>query len=93
MPNTYAAYKIIIINKAGFHVRPITAFVQTATKYKCDITVKFHNQTINGKSVLECTLLAAASGAELYVEAIGDDAEEAIRDIVQLAENKFGIEE
>ena len=93
MPDTYASDKIVIKNKAGFHVRPITAFVQTATKYECDIKVKFQDQIINGKSVLECTLLAAASGAELILEAEGADAEDAIRELVQLAENKFGIEE
>ncbi|MCK5344142.1 MAG: HPr family phosphocarrier protein [Candidatus Heimdallarchaeota archaeon] len=93
MPESYASDTIIILNNAGFHVRPITAFVQTATKYKCDITVKFENQTINGKSVLECTLLAATYGTELILEAVGEDAEEAIQDLVQLAKNKFGIED
>ena len=93
MSNTYASDKIVILNNAGFHVRPITAFVQTATKYKCDVTVKFDNQTINGKSVLECTLLAATQGSELIIEAVGEDAEEAVQDLVQLAKNKFGIED
>ncbi|MCD4656148.1 MAG: HPr family phosphocarrier protein [Planctomycetes bacterium] len=93
MPDTYASDKIVIKNKAGFHVRPITAFVQAATKYECDIKVTFQDQTINGKSVLECTLLAASSGAELIIEAEGADADEAVRDLVQLAESKFGIED
>ena len=93
MPDTYASVKIIIKNKAGFHVRPITAFVQTSSKFESTLRVKYQDQVINGKSVLECTLLAAPSEAELFLEAEGEDAELLIRELEMLAENKFGIDD
>jgi len=91
MPDTFARDIIVIRNRAGFHVRPITAFVQTATKFKASVKIKFNDQEINGKSVLECTLLAAPYESELHIEAKGEDAEELIQALKELAEQKFGI--
>ncbi len=92
MPDTFASEKVVIQNSAGFHVRPITAFVQTALKYKSEIRIKYNGQTVNGKSPLECTMLAAPFGAEFVIEAEGEDAQEAIKELTKLVKNKFGIQ-
>ncbi len=92
MPITYATEKVLIQNSSGFHVRPVTAFVQTASKFKSNVRILFGEQTANGKSAVECTLLAAPFGSEFILEAEGEDAEQVIKELVKLFINKFGIE-
>ena len=46
---------------------------------------------VNGKSLLGILMLAAGKGARIKVEAVGDDAEVAVKAILKLAKNKFNI--
>jgi phosphocarrier protein len=47
--------------------------------------------TANAKSILGILMLAATKGCKIEVEAIGEDAEEAVTAILDLAKNKFLI--
>ena len=55
--------KVTVINKAGFHMRPASLFVQAMAKYKSAINIVYNGKNIDGKSIMnEQALLAEAAG-------------------------------
>lgn len=90
MDNRYKD-SFIVMNEKGLHTRPSTELVKCATAFKSHVTLKYQNCTVNAKSLLGILMLAATRGAKISVEAIGDDAETAVRSILNLARNKFNI--
>lgn len=82
-----------IINKQGLHARPATALVRLASKFSANIFLSRGNKRINAKSILGILVLAAEKGAKLKVQADGEDEEEAVESIIDLAKNKFGMVE
>jgi phosphocarrier protein HPr len=80
-----------VINDRGLHTRPSTELVKCATSFKSRVTLEYGGVTVNAKSLLGILMLAAARGAIITVEAVGDDAEEAVRSIIDLAGNNFHI--
>lgn len=53
-------------------------FVSEAGKYRSQIFVSKDGMKVNGKSIVGILMLAAGKGSEIVVEAVGDDAEEAL---------------
>lgn len=80
-----------VINEKGLHTRPSTELVRCATSFKSQITLSYQQVAVNAKSVLGILMLAAARGAKIQVEAVGEDAEGAVEAIQLLAKNKFYI--
>jgi len=81
----------IIMNDKGLHTRPSTELVKCASSFKSQITLYYQNMSVNAKSLLDILMLAATRGAKITIEAIGEDAEEAVKSILALARNKFHI--
>lgn len=81
----------VVINEKGLHTRPSTELVRCATSFKSQVTLSYQEMNVNAKSLLGILMLAAARGAKVRIEAEGEDAEEAVRSILQLARNKFNI--
>lgn len=81
-----------IINKRGLHARASAKFVQTVEDYKASIHVSKDGQTVCGSSIMGLMMLGASPGCQIVVEAIGDDASEAIDAIRALVSNGFGEE-
>ena len=73
--------EIMIKNPQGLHARPAAIFVQTAAKYNADISITKDGEKVNGKSIMGILMLAAERGSKVIVEADGEDAEQAIRDL------------
>jgi phosphotransferase system HPr (HPr) family protein len=71
-------HKVVITNPQGFHMRPLTAFVEVARKFQSAVTVYKDNQGSNGKSPLELMTLGAEQGTELVLEVSGSDARAAL---------------
>jgi phosphotransferase system HPr (HPr) family protein len=76
--------KVVITNPQGFHMRPMAAFAQLAARFQSSVKVSREGQSVNGKSILDLMLLAAAQGTELTLEVAGDDAEAALDSLVAL---------
>lgn len=79
-----------IINELGMHARAATRFVQTANKFKSNITVEKDGQQVNGKSIMGVLMLTAAKGTFITVKCEGDDAEAALTALTSLVNDKFG---
>lgn len=82
--------KVLIKNKVGLHARPASLFVQTANKFKSAITAIHGERKANAKSILSVLTLGANQGAELVLQAEGEDAEEAVQALISLIESNFG---
>ena len=70
-------------------MRPAMQFVDTATKFASDISVSNIENTVDGKSIMQMSMLAATCGTKLKIRAEGADAGQAIEAIRELVEIKM----
>ena len=77
----------------GLHVRPAEQFVRLAMKFSCEIEVVRDSLRVDGKSIMHMLTLGAEPGAELILEARGDDAEHAVAALAKFIENGFVIDQ
>jgi phosphocarrier protein len=90
MANSYRD-TFTVVNEKGLHTRPSTELVKCAAHFKSQVTLSYQRNCVNAKSLLGILMLAAARGAKIRVEAVGDDAELAVKSILNLAQHKFNI--
>jgi phosphotransferase system HPr (HPr) family protein len=77
--------KVTITNPQGFHMRPMSAFVQLAGKFQSIVhVIKSDGQRIDGKSMLGLLGLAAEQGTELVLEVSGPDEQAALEALTEL---------
>jgi phosphocarrier protein HPr len=79
-----------IQNELGLHARAGTKFVQTASKFPCEITVTKGTNEVNGKSILSLLTLMAPKGTTITIRARGERAEDAVAVLAALIDDKFG---
>jgi phosphocarrier protein HPr len=82
--------KLTIVNKLGLHARAAAKLVNLASGFESDITINRGDQSVNAKSIMGVMMLAAAKGVVVEVCADGKDANEAVAEIAQLVQNRFG---
>jgi phosphocarrier protein HPr len=76
-----------IKNPDGLHMRPAMQFVDLASQFDSDIQVRNADIEVDGKSIMQMSMLAATCGTRLTLRASGVDAEqalEALRDLVEI---------
>ena len=78
-----------IANRLGLHARPAAHFVRLAARFVSDIYVARDSMEVNGKSIMGVMMLAAEHGAEIEIRADGEDAEQAVEELVALVERGF----
>lgn len=90
MSETVSA-SVTITNKLGLHARPAMLFVETASQFKCAVTVgrKDQAERLDGKSIMQMLMLAATQGTELEINATGPDAEKATKALIALVKAHF----
>jgi phosphotransferase system HPr (HPr) family protein len=76
-----------IRNSDGLHMRPAMRFVDVANRFESDIAVSHGETNVNGKSIMEISMLAATKGAKLKVRASGSDARAAVDALRELVED------
>lgn len=86
----HAEQKVTIKNKLGLHARAAASFVRVAFRFQSEIELIKGKQCANGKSIMGLLTLAASQGTELTLKAVGPDADEAIANLNELINNKFG---
>jgi phosphocarrier protein len=80
-----------IKNAEGLHMRPAMQFVDTASRFDCDIVVSNGQTNADGKSIMQMSMLAATCGTRLHLRAQGPEAEQALEALRELVEVKtFG---
>jgi phosphocarrier protein len=87
---TVARGSFIVRNRLGLHARAAAKLVSLASKFPCEIQLGRDGQEANAKSVMGVLLLCGAQGTSLDVQADGDQADEAVRALGALIDDKFG---
>lgn len=81
--------EVKIRNADGLHMRPAMQFVDVASRFASDITVSSNDNAVDGKSIMQMTMLAATHGTALKIKAEGPDSEAAIKALRELVEEKM----
>ena len=84
-----------IPNREGLHLRPVMRFIDLAARFRSAIRVTNitrDEETVDGKSAMQMVLLEATQGSILRIEAMGDDAQEAVDALAALVGAGFGME-
>ena len=82
--------EVEIANELGLHARPAAMFVKLANRFASDIFVSKGEEQVNGKSIMGVMMLAAGKGTILKITAVGDDAQDAVKEFEKLLKSKFG---
>jgi phosphocarrier protein len=85
--------KVVITNKTGLHARPAAQFVQKAGKYDSKIEIIFEEKEVNAKSIMGVMSLGVGKGNEITVRADGEDAQEAVKELVEFIEVEMAKED
>ena len=82
--------QVQIINKLGLHARAAAKFVTLASKFSSDIFLHKGHQKVNGKSIMGVMMLAASQGSAITITTNGADEVDAIENLEQLIQDRFG---
>ena len=88
MENAVVEAELEIRNADGLHMRPAMQFVDIANRFESDITISSGQTSIDGKSIMQISMLAATCGTKLKIRAEGSDAREAVEALRELVEEK-----
>lgn len=88
LENEVVEAELEIRNVDGLHMRPAMQFVDIANRFESHITVSNDQTNIDGKSIMQISMLAATCGTKLRIKAEGPDAREAIQALQELVEEK-----
>jgi phosphocarrier protein HPr len=70
---------VTVKNRLGLHARPAALFVQTASRFECEIQIRKGRQKVNGKSIMGIMMLAAGKGSRIHIKCEGTDATHAVK--------------
>ena len=84
---------IEIKNKLGVHARAAALLVQTVNRFSAQVSISKDGQTADGRSIMGVLTLAATQGSTIEVEAVGHDAEQAVKAIEKLIDRRFNENE
>ena len=79
-----------IVNELGLHARPASRIAQVAGGFGAEITIGHGDARANAKSILGILTLAAPKGSEVWIEAEGADAQDAVDALAKLFASGFG---
>ena len=88
-PEVVCEIPVEIKNADGLHMRPAMQFVDVANQFRCDITVSNSENSVDGKSIMQMSMLAATCGTKLKIKAEGADAQQAINALKELVEGRM----
>ena len=81
-----------IRNRLGLHARAAARFVQTASRFRSQVSAGRDGRTMDGKSILGILLLGASHGTEIELTLDGPDELEALAALEALVASGFGEE-
>ena len=88
LENEVVEAELEIRNAEGLHMRPAMQFVDIANQFESEIMVSSGQTAIDGKSIMQISMLAATCGTKLTIKAEGTDARRAVEALRELVEEK-----
>lgn len=83
---------VLITNKRGLHARASAKFVTLASGLPATVHVSKDGNEAVATSIMGLMMLGAAMGDSISIRADGEGAEDAVRQLAELVEAKFGEE-
>jgi len=80
--------EVQIRNAEGLHMRPAMQFVDVANRFESEISVSSGDNSVDGKSIMQMSMLAATCGTKLKIKADGTDAQQAVEALRELVEDR-----
>ena len=86
-----AAAQVEITHAVGLHARPSVKFTKLAKTFAADVEVALaaDGPWVDAKSIVKVMGTKAPKGTMLHFRATGDDAESAVKALVELVERGF----
>lgn len=84
--------KMKVVNSQGFHMRPVTEFVNNMNKYNADVKIIAKGNEINGKSLMNIVASCIKFGDEIELQCTGPDEDAALKAAADMIEYGFGEE-
>lgn len=87
------AYKqtLTLTNTHGIHVRTAALIAECCGAYDAEITITSPHASSDGKDMMRLLLLQATCGTELLIESSGKDADQVMKELCDLIQNKFKL--
>ena len=79
--------EVTLTNEVGLHARPAAVFSKAAAGFSADVTVAKGGQEANAKSIMAVLKLDVKKGDAVTIATEGDDAEEALEELVTLLDS------
>jgi phosphocarrier protein len=83
---------IQITNKRGLHARASAKFVNVAAGLTAKVEVEKDGNSVVGTSIMGLMMLGAAMGDSITITCEGDGCDEAMAQLAELVESRFGEE-
>ncbi|MBO5389174.1 MAG: HPr family phosphocarrier protein [Lachnospiraceae bacterium] len=78
----------VVVNlQADATARPVAVLVQLASKYESKVYIVAKDKKINAKSIMGMMSLGFGQGDKLTIQAEGNDAEDAVKEIADYIES------
>lgn len=77
-------------NPSGLHARPAKLFAKAASEADANVKVSKDGREVNAESVLSILTLDCHQGDEITISAEGDNAGEALAELVEMIESGLG---
>ena len=87
---TAVSRQVEVLNKRGLHARASAKFVNLASQLDATIEVEREGNRVCGTSIMGLMMLGAAMGDTITIYAAGEEADDALRKLVALVEDRFG---
>ena len=81
---------IEITNRRGLHARASAKFVNVAAGHSARIEVEKDGNRVTGTSIMGLMMLGAAMGDSITIHCEGDGCDEAMEQLTELVEGRFG---
>lgn len=82
--------KIAIINKLGLHARASMKLISLAGRFQSEIVIHHDGYEVDAKDIINVMALGAAKGAEIELVITGPDEAQALEQLSDLINNRFG---
>ncbi|TWT46529.1 HPr family phosphocarrier protein [Botrimarina hoheduenensis] len=76
----------------GLHARPAELVARTAMRFSSEVTLANGTLCVDAKSILNVLTLGAQQGVEIKIEAVGEDADQAVATLAELIQSDFDAE-
>jgi phosphocarrier protein len=87
-----ASREVTVVNTRGLHARASAKFVNLASQLDSRVEVEKDGNRVVGTSIMGLMMLGAAKGDSILIHVEGENAEQALEQLVQLVESGFDEE-